>query len=102
MNRRSKTLVLAGALAAAVAALSLGAQAAGMDTSTAPKTMTCDGMKDCKVDAMKRACTSTDMAQARNETDMGKMGGMSDSDAQCAQATKPHDMGSDASMKDSN
>lgn len=53
MNRRSKTLVLAGSLAAAVTALSASAQAAGMHTGMNQNMEKCYGValkghNDCK------------------------------------------------------
>ena len=53
MNRRSKNLALAGSLAAAVAALSISAQAAGMDSDMNQKMEKCYGVamkghNDCK------------------------------------------------------
>ena len=97
MNRRSKALVLAGSLAAAVTALSASAQAAGMDanmrTDTDTRMTSCDGMKDCSAEAIKPDCTSAGMKH---------MDRTSDTKAQCADATRPHDTGSNLPMKEPN
>lgn len=106
MNRRSKTLVLAGSLAAAVAALSASAQAAGMDTNmrtdTGTRMTSCDGMKHCRAEAMKPDCMSAGMARTGGKAGMENMDRTSDTKAQCADATMPHHTGSNTPMKEPN
>ena len=106
MNRRSKNLVLAAPLAAAVAGLALSAHAVGMDTNmrtdTGARMTSCDGTKDCGAEAMKPDCTSPGMARTGGKAGMKNMDRTSDTKAQCADATMPHDTGSNMPMKEPN
>ena len=107
MNRRSKNLVLAGALTTAVAALAYGAQAAGMGSDmqadTKPMATQCDGMKDCKDDMTKNDCSGSGMGHETGDM-MGaaNMNGASDMHADCSDTMTKHDSDSTRPMRDPN